>query len=226
MRRDALARPGVVVVAALLCVGACGPGGDDATVGMGTELLPSSSTADWVTYGDVAVRARAVEVVEVPPSSEEVQAGEGIVGRRVTLGVQDVLWEQPGRTVDVPRTVVVDAGGWTFHGKSRKRLEVSGAPELLVGHEYLLVLANTRMTTDGSPAWMPIGHGAMLPFDDAIVGRGEDVNGNGPGARAAWGMTASQVKALLAKSPPHPEARSAMTLDALSRLAAVQATSQ
>lgn len=225
MRREWLARRGVVMIAAMLCLGACELP-RDGTGGADSELLPSSSTTDWVTYGDVAVRARALEIVEVPPSAEERQAGEGIIGRQVKFGVEDIVWEQPSRNVDAPQTVVIDAGGWAFHGDSRQRLEVSGSPEFVVGHDYLLVLANTRMSSEDSPVWMPIGNGAMLPFDDAIVGRGEEVDAVGAGARSAWGLTDSQVQELLARARPNPSAGSAMTLDALARLSAVQASSR
>ena len=98
MRREWLGLPGVLV-AAMLCLSACEVPGDG-TGHAGSELLPSASTTDWVTYGDLAVRARALEVVEVPPSAEELQAGEGVVGRQVKFGVEDTVWEQPGRNLE------------------------------------------------------------------------------------------------------------------------------
>ena len=223
--REWLALRAVVLAAATLCLSACGLPGDG-TGGASQELLPSSSTTDWVTYGDMALRARALEVVEVPPSAEELQAGEGIIGRQVKLGVEDILWEQPSREVDAPQTVVIDAGGWAFHEDSRKSVGgqrdagVRGGARLSRGAGEHPNVERGLASVDAH--W----RGAMLPFDDGIVGRGEGVNADGGGARAAWGMTAPQVQELLAKTRPHPSAGSAMTLDALARLSLVQASSR
>ena len=88
----------------------------------GDELLPSATAVDWVTYGDIAARVTVERAVEVPATDEEVKAGEGAIGRQVVVTVDDVLWRQGARTLNVPKELTLDAGGWTFRGSERRKL--------------------------------------------------------------------------------------------------------
>lgn len=206
----------------LICLVGCSADGDGGANGQ--ELLPSQTVTDWVTFGDVAARVRVLEVREVPATEEEVQAGEGVIGRQVRLGVTDVVWQRPDRALPVPSEVVIDAGGWTFRGDVRQPLESRGGVRLEPGRDYFVVLAKTRLARGGDPVWLPIGAGAMLPFDGAVIGPAGDAAILGEGAEDVVGMSDAQLATRLDKVAPAPDAGSAMGLDALARLEAVQAS--
>ena len=209
---------------ALLLLAGCGQASGGTLAVSGDELLPSASGMDWVTYGDVAARVTVVEVNEVPPTEEELKADEGIIGRQAVLKVEDVLWRQKSRTLSLPSEVRVDAGGWMFKGKERRELDFAGAPDLLEGHEYLVVFAFTPLDdgSNSSARWIPLGGGAMVPFDDGEAGRGEESSPDTEFAQSIDGKSGAEVATILGGTKSDPRVSSLLAQDPLTRLRAVQ----
>ena len=213
-----------LLCALLLLLAGCAHGESGSVAASGDELLPSGTAVDWVTYGDVAARVTVERAVEVPATDEEVKAGEGIIGRQVVITIDDVLWRQGARTLKVPSELTLDAGGWTFKGTERRKLAFEGTVDLVPGHDYLLVLAYTPLddAAAGTPRWIPIGSGAMLPFDDGVVGRGAEKAPATSLASTLADKRSSDVVALLGVTKPQKAAEPYLDEPAIARIRAVQ----
>jgi hypothetical protein len=150
-----------------------------ATGGAG-DHLPSTTAADWVTYADHVVVATPVDERVEPPTAAEVDRGEGLVGRTVTLRVDDVLWSRGDPDRPAPQTMSWDAWGWTFEGEpdNRGRVVGEGTPRVELGHTYLLAIVwEEARCSPGDPrqpaGWQGLGAASTVPFDGGVVGRGE-----------------------------------------------------
>ncbi|BFO21165.1 hypothetical protein SHKM778_75530 [Streptomyces sp. KM77-8] len=153
----------------------------DVLIGHGADHLPSQSAQDWVTYADHVVVASAVSDREVPASTQELERGEGVIGRTVTLKVDKVLWSRDGAAQPAPATWDYSAMGWEFTDGStdnRTRMAVAEQPRVEVGHTYIMALTwEQQQCAEGDgvqPAqWRGLGEGSEIPFDDAVIGNGE-----------------------------------------------------
>jgi hypothetical protein len=205
---------------ALLLTSACSLGpGESPVTPEGSDALPSRTATDWVTYADHLVQIRVVSERRVPPTKEEQDAGEGIIGREVTVTREAVLWTRPGAKEEAPGSIVWAAGGWNFHGKDERPLHFDGVPSLLPGHRYLVPIVHMALSLDGSgtPTWLPLSGTAMLPFDDGVVGDGEQITdfrgtydghsgGETPMRDSVWGKGARAVVEALTTTEPDPAA--------------------
>jgi hypothetical protein len=157
--------------------------------------FPSDTLRDWVSYGD---RAVVVEIV-----------GEDGAGaspfRTVRWERRAELWANPARPGERAPTLGSAAGGAAPSGGSGSDLEAAGGdPVLFVGHTYLAVLSHTTIGGVGPREWVPL---VMLPFDDGLIGDGEEYRGwDGQQATldAVWGLTGTQFGRLLASTPIDP----------------------
>ena len=143
-------------------------------------MYPAQTATDWVTYGDAVVEVRPVQVTEVPPTKEEVDRGEGVIGRTVTLKVLATLWTSPANNHTLPEHLVWGEVGWAFKGDPSHRAEmaISGDPRVELGHTYVaaVVWVDARCSPgdEREPAgYQGLGAGGMIPADGGVLGVGE-----------------------------------------------------
>ena len=147
----------------------------------GSDHLPSVTATDWVTYADHVVVVEAVSEETIPPTEEELARGEGVIGRTVTLAIEDVLWSREGAPQAAPETWDFSALGWVFtDGDTDDAVEMAlhDFPRVEVGHQYVMAIRweEAVCTADGdyTPAqWRGLGEGSEIPFDDGTLGNGE-----------------------------------------------------
>lgn len=150
----------------------------DIVMGEGDDLYASQTAADWVGNADHVAVLTVLSEREVPPTQEEKDAGEGMIGREVTVRVDKIVWSAPAPAHPAPDgTFTWGAGGWTFHGEERTVFTVADAPRTEVGHTYIEALKWEPEEADGDeviPAqWVGLGEGSSLPYDDGRIGNGE-----------------------------------------------------
>lgn len=203
----------------------------------GSDLLPSATARDWSTFSDALVKITVISEEEVAPSSEEVASGEGVVGRLVSVHVDDTLWQREGAPT-VPSHLTWSAGGWFFSGsKARRPMVTSDAPEISVGHTYLVPLARTNFGDSARKAvWVPLSATAVLPYDDGVIGTGVPIinedgryQGDSKGATPlrdeVWGESEAKLSDLVSRTSPDPRAENVLDQDPVERLRAVQSKS-
>lgn len=178
-------------------------------MGHGADYLPSITASDWVTYADHVVVVEAVSEQVISPDAEELERGEGIIGRTVTLSIEEVLWSREGAPKAAHATWNYSALGWHFsEGDTENAVPMAlhGFPRVELGHEYVMAIRweAAVCTDDGDflPAqWRGLGEGSEIPFDDGILGNGESegaVADAGAFAAAAEEMPDQGVEELLA----------------------------
>lgn len=148
----------------------------------GDDRLPSGTAADWVTYADHVVVVKVTSERTLPPNRTETERGEGMIGRKVGLQVQKVLWSRKGAAQPAPTSWEYNAAGWAFaNGKLEDRTKVAlhDRPRMETGHQYVIALAwdGPRCSPDEAPEagrWMGLGEGSELPFDGGVIGAGEN----------------------------------------------------
>jgi hypothetical protein len=152
----------------------------DVLLAHGSDHLPSVTATDWVTYADHVLVVEAVAEETVPPSESELERGEGIIGRVVSLEVQDVLWSREGAPQAAPETWDYSALGWHFDGgdpDDAVEMALADFPRVEVGHQYVMAIRWEEAVCspgDYLPAqWRSLGEGSEIPFDDATLGNGE-----------------------------------------------------
>ncbi|PRY57842.1 hypothetical protein B0I28_106264 [Glycomyces artemisiae] len=150
-------------------------------MGHGADYLPSITADDWVTYADHVIVVEAVSEETIAPGAEELERGEGIIGRTVSLNVEDVLWSREGAPVAAPATWSFNALGWHFtDGDTEGAVEMAlyGFPRVEVGHQYVMAIRWEAAVCDEdgeyTPAqWHGLGEGSEIPFDGGVLGNGE-----------------------------------------------------
>jgi hypothetical protein len=172
-----------IAVAALAAPGSDGQGASapDMLLAHGSDHLPSVTAADWVTYADHVIVVEAVAEETVPPSEAELDRGEGLIGRTVTLAIEDVLWSREGAPQAPPETWDYSAAGWHFdEGAPEDAVEMAlhDFPRVEIGHQYIMAIrweaAVCNADGDDRPAqWRGLGEGSEIPFDDGTLGNGE-----------------------------------------------------
>ncbi|MEU9402712.1 hypothetical protein [Streptomyces sp. NPDC048242] len=150
-------------------------------VAHGADRHPSQTATDWVTYADHVVEVTPVDERDIPPSQEEVDRGEGVILRGVTLRVDKVLWTRSGATQAAPASFDWTAYGWQFtDGDVHNRTEMAGEgqPRIETGHHYVMALeweAPRCVPGDGElpGRWRGLGSESIIPYDNGVLGEGE-----------------------------------------------------
>ena len=98
--RKAISIPAAILGFGSLLVG-CADAGTDASlpdtaktttiIGEGAGWKPGQTIDDWVTYADYVLAVTPTDESEVPPTKGEIQKGEGLIQRRLTLRVDNVV---------------------------------------------------------------------------------------------------------------------------------------
>ncbi|MGP3938400.1 hypothetical protein [Streptomyces sp. 6N106] len=154
---------------------------EDVIVGQGADHLPNRTASDWVTYADHVLVVSATSEKEVAPTQQEVERGEGTVGRTVALTVDKVLWSRPDAPRPAPDAWEYSAMGWQFQdGDTGKRTKMAlvDQPRVEPGHRYVMAIrweaAACSPGDDPEPAqWRGLGEGSEVPFDSGVIGQGE-----------------------------------------------------
>lgn len=179
-----------------------------------------------MSYGDAVVVATAVADRELPPSPDEVDLGEGLIGRAVQLRVDRVLWARTGAP-PAPASITLDVPGWVFDGDERTEMAVEGFDRVTVGASYLIPIVRYPDTGWGALS-------SVTRLDDAddavrrdVAGPAELPMADGPPRDAALtsmaGHSVDDVAGALAATPPDPLAVEHFDLDPIARWNAVGA---
>ncbi|WP_320776147.1 hypothetical protein [Streptomyces sp. CRN 30] len=166
------ARPIAAVLAAcgVLAGVYVGQGGLDTVVGCGIaqDAYASQTASDWVANADHVVVATPTSEKEV--NREDLTEGtvQYTADRQVSFRTDKVVW-----SAGSPRRAMGDgfdmtAPGWrVYKSGTRVKRTAAAAPRLEPDHTYVLAL---RWVDD---AWVVLGEGAAVPFDDGVAGQGE-----------------------------------------------------
>ena len=150
-------------------------------LGEGSDHLPSITAADWVTYADHVIVVEAVSEQAISPTAEELERGEGVIGRIVSLTVEDVLWSREGASTPAPAAWDYSGLGWYFdEGDTTDTVEMAllDLPRVEVGHQYVMAIRWEKAVCDEDgeytrAQWRGLGEGSEIPFDDDTIGNGE-----------------------------------------------------
>ncbi len=211
-------------VAATLAVGSIGSPADDTAnaqqdrfiIAHGADNLPSRTATDWVTYADHVVAVTATAERETPPAQSELDRGEGLIGRAVTLKVDQVVWSRADAPKAAPTTWDRPSMGWQFtDGDTDNRVKVVKAhsPRIQKGHSYVIAIVweEDSCSPEGGQ-WRGLGEGSTVPFDNKKIGEGEFEG------RA---RTAAQAQQALAEGGPNVGLKDKMAGKSTASLAAV-----
>lgn len=173
-------------------------------VGESSERFPNDSLRDWKSYADHVVVFRVVSEAEIPPSPENAARGEGLVGRKVTLANEKVLWSA-GNAPPLPPEVTVSAPGWVLHDGQQIPLVVNGAPRIAVGERYIAPLF--RLEEDPqAPEWGPLSLAAQMPLTDGRVAPAPP-NQHSHIRDQLAGKAIAEVEGLVRRADPDPRAQ-------------------
>jgi hypothetical protein len=163
-----------------------------------------------VSYADFVVEAVATKATRLPPTDQELQNGEGLSIRMVSMTVESVVWRSASPTHEPPSTFSLPSGGWSYHkGQPEVPFRLADAAKLEMGHTYLFPLVY-GVTTSG---WETLGRYAILPFDSQVVGHGETILGasgfpinpmaeQGSARAELWNRRLSQARAVIESTKP------------------------
>lgn len=154
--------------------------------------FPSDTLQDWASYGDRAV------VIEIMDQTEPAASNV----RTVSWERRSELWANPARPQETTPGAGTTAAGSFVPGKPRSQLQPSGgSPTLFVGHTYIAVLSHTTIGGAGPREWIPL---VILPFDDGLVGDGEQYrgwDGQQTTLDTVWGLTGPEFSRLMRSTP-------------------------
>lgn len=194
-------RQAVPLVATLVLLGAgCGTGRTEDSVpaagssqGQALEAMPFGSLRDWRDYADQVSVVEVLEEHERLPSEEKIARGEYMIGRSVTIRVQETLWSRHRPIVEA----TLGTTGWMFsEAKGRREIYVETSPRLLPGNDYIVALRS-----DGAGEVSLQTSSSVLPLSDGQVVEGPTKSEK---AQQFLGLTASDLRSQLDELPPDP----------------------
>lgn len=152
----------------------------DVVIGDGRDRTASRTVSDWVTYADHVLVVTVVDETRHEPSRIEIERGEGLIGRSVTLRVDEVLWSAPDSPQPAPATTLtLPAAGWVFNnnnGTGTVKFVLRNSSRLDDGHTYVKAIEWMDDPCSDEPdqgKWVGLGSGDSVPFDEGILGSGE-----------------------------------------------------
>ncbi|MFF9915621.1 hypothetical protein [Streptomyces sp. NPDC013457] len=147
-------------------------------LGHGMDRYPSGSANEWVTYADYVAVVTPMSETEIAADATEVERGEGMIGRQVTMRVDKILWSSPQAAAPAPQTFNRDSSGWVFKDADRAKFALHERPRVELGHTYVAALHwEPERCSEGDPTepahWVGLGAGSALPFDSGVINKGE-----------------------------------------------------
>lgn len=206
-----------LTVVAVGTIGCTSDHGEPMSVsGNGSGRVPAESLRDWVSYADAVVIGRVERDIVSPPTKEEVEIGEGLIGRDVVVDVEQVLWARP-QGERPPSSLTFTTFGWVYKKDRTTPMVVEGTDRLAVGRSYLIPIA---LFPD--LGWSPIDAATTVPFEG---GRTQVPKGDGaqiPAFRDVDGRTGAEITRVIRAAEPYPAAIANAALDPDARLRAVR----
>ncbi len=182
----------------------------------GLERFHTSTAADWVTVADHVIVGSVTDDREKAPKQKEVERGEGLLGRLVTVAVDDVVWSRQD-AAPAPTEFTLSVSGTIFNGgvgQNRRRVVVHGHSRIEGGHRYVLAIYKATDCKGTAVRWDAMGGGAVIPFDTSTLGAGEiegrtgvvpdAENGKGQLRAQLRGASLAELRAALTTAKPGP----------------------
>lgn len=217
----------VTLAVALACMGgalaACSnsnDGGDSPVQVSASSIVPLDSLQDWVTYGDYFAEMKVISERRVVPTTEQREAGEGVVGRIIKVQVSNITWQRPSlqRNLAIPHEFETGGGFWVFKGDKEFQTEIEGRPWLSVGDSFYALFAYVdpelhtnpkKPASTVDPKWGPL---LYLPLAGGKIPKLEAHEGESALA-AVSDKTPQEIGSLLSDTDPDPKAAAYMDED-------------
>jgi hypothetical protein len=199
----------LIVILLLGTMAACASKNQD-IVAAADSAIPMDTLQDWVTYGDYLVEFVVVSEERIPPPKEELDRGEGTIGRRITIELSKPFWSRPTLRdgLKAPSTIVTGGGFWAFHGKTEQRVRIDDHDWLAVNSRYLAILSYIdeeyavnpqKSPSSASPHWGPL---TYMSYAEGVIR-----STSAPQLRdTVIGKTGDQLAAILATTQSDPDA--------------------
>ena len=188
------------------------------TFGGGSQRLPSKDVQDIVSYADQLSVFSVVSESEIQPPEEVFERGEGYIGRKVTIRIEQNLWNR-GPIAEAKGDIELTVQGWTLHDNERRLFSLAGAPRLEVGKRYVgpLVLLSGGRFGDGE--WSVFAPWTTLRLEGDRTVRSEVVVGITPEPVAVMltGKSLGELAQLFGETQPDPFSLQYAELDPESR---------
>ena len=220
-------RLAVAVVAIPLVTVGCAGRSDDHGVAAATRSpiagvtyssdrrLPANSASDLATYADLVATITVVSEQKIPATDEEIERGEGLIGRRVTVSIDHVYWKLNPKAPP-PSQLTFDVAGWALRdGKEYPMLAESGL-RVQKGRTYIAPLVQFAPNDWGyisDDLVFPVVGGEISPDPKSQNVPQDFANLNGAPV-TAYGK-------IVASATPDPDAAEFMNLPAEARFDAV-----
>jgi hypothetical protein len=185
------------------------------TVSHAIEAFPAATLRDWVSYADHVSLFTVLGERQQPQGEHELTYQEGLVGRLVTVRIDNVLWRS-NAAPDVPREYSVVTDGWALNDGDLSPMGTEGGPRLEVGEQYLAPWIH-----DTGAGWGVLSVTAVFPVDD--YGRAQRHEWAPPSlaGNALVGVLPYRVSWALSTTDPDPAVAEYTHLEPLLRRLAV-----
>jgi hypothetical protein len=189
---------GVAAVLAGAIVLPADGGSSGAPLGESCAELDTTFTTD--SLHDVRSFADALAIVRgtreaIPPPPEGPEGWAGLIGRRVTVRVESVLWRRP-HAPELPRRFRFSDLGWTGTLKNRLPLVGCGATRMKLGRRYLAPIVRDH------GEWYPF-LGTRLRLRGNLVVGGVDAGEAENSHQALAGRSVRSAARLVAETRPY-----------------------
>lgn len=174
--------------------------------------LPVESLRDWVSYADAVALTRVISDEPRPVGDIEKKTGEGLVGRDVTVSVEEVIWHRPGGP-EIPSSFTFQTSGWSY--KDGRTVPINFfEPRLVVGTTYLMPIVrfSESWSETGATSYYTKASGLRAPTDDLSF----------PWAKALEGKSTKEIAQVLETTKPYPLAKELASADPEERYRAVE----
>lgn len=128
-----------------------------------SETFGAETAREWVSFADAVVHVRIVAEERFDlRDPEAIDADEGMINRRVTADVAEVLWIRAGGSTP-PAKMTFGTLGWVRSNGRELRMRKEGGGTLDVGKEY--VFPAVYLAEENT--WAPLTSDSVLP----VIGR-------------------------------------------------------
>lgn len=205
----------MIPVVALVAAGCAGPDDPNTIVGHGVDRFPSESLTDWVSYANHVSVFTVVDERQLAMGEHEEEHGEGMVGRSVTVRIEETLWQHE-RTQRIDQEFSYATDGWILKEGDTHPFALAGGTRVEVGERYLAAWVHTA--EDG---WFPLASSTIMPVASAGLPTRSAHGNTMPANGALVGLSLAQVSTLLDQTSPDPVAAQYADLPPEPRLNAV-----
>jgi hypothetical protein len=152
-----------------------------ASFGNALEAIGSHTAADWAAGADAVAIVSVTHEEAREPAKLSTSVDADLIGRNVTLSVDEVLWTSPElkdhRNVPtLPDSFTTQKWGWTKNDGVTTEFMTRNSSRVERGHTYIAALGWIPKVCGEEPEdakWAIIGSGGALPYDDQTIGVGE-----------------------------------------------------